>query len=122
MIGIVMMGTSLVLLLLGMVFGLEMGIRQDFLLVPAHTHLNLIGGVLMFMFGLYYRVTPAGASDRLARWQAGLHIVGAILFPFGIAMVLLNGHGLIALPITGTLAVLAAVLLFMIIVLRHRHA
>jgi hypothetical protein len=122
MIAAVMMSTSLVLLLVGMVAGLAMGIQQDFVLVPAHTHLNLIGGVLLFLFGLYYRVTPAAAADRLARWQAGLHIFGAIFFPLGIALVLLNGHHLVALPIAGTFAVLAAIVLFLIIVLRHRGA
>lgn len=122
MIAIVMMSISLFLLLVGMVAGLAMGIQQDFVLVPAHTHLNLIGGVLMFIFGLYYHVTPAAAADRLARWQAGLHIAGAILFPLGIALVLTNGHHLVALPIAGTFAVLAAIVLFLVIVLRHRHA
>lgn len=122
MIGIVMMGTSLVLLLLGMLAGLVMGIRQDFLLVPAHTHLNLIGGVLLFMFGLYYRVIVAAATDPLARWQAGLHIIGAILFPLGIAAVLIGGPGLIALPVAGSFMVIAAVALFTVIVFRHSKA
>lgn len=122
MIGIVMMGTSLVLLLLGMLAGLVMGIRQDFLLVPAHTHLNLIGGVLLFMFGLYYRVIVAAATDPLARWQAGLHIIGAILFPLGIAAVLIGGPGLIVLPVAGSLVVIAAVALFTVIVFRHSKA
>ncbi len=122
MIGIVMMGTSLVLLLIGMLAGLVMGIRQDFLLVPAHTHLNLIGGVLLFMFGLYYRVIVAAATDPLARWQAGLHIIGAILFPLGIAAVLIGGPGLIVLPVAGSLVVIAAVALFTVIVFRHSKA
>lgn len=122
MIGIVMMGTSLALLLVGMFAGLVMGIRQDFLLVPAHAHLNLVGGVLMFLFGLYYRVIAAAATDPLARWQAGLHIVGAILLPLGIAAVLISGPGLTVLPVTGSFVVIAAVLLFAVIVLRHRNA
>jgi hypothetical protein len=122
MIALVMIGTSLVLLLFGMLFGLVMGIQENFLLAPAHAHLNLVGGVLMFMFGLYYRLTPAAATDRLARWQVALHIIGAILFPFGIAMVLANGPSMTALPVVGSFVVLAAVVMFAAIVVRHRDA
>lgn len=43
-IDIVMMGTGLALLLAGMVTGLVMAIRQDFLLVPAHARRALTAG------------------------------------------------------------------------------
>ena len=65
MIGPLMMCVSVVVLLLGMVLGIVMGIREDFTLQPAHAHLNLVGGVLLFLFGLYYRLVPAaGASGQ----------------------------------------------------------
>ena len=53
MIASVMMCASAVLLLIGMLAGVVMGMQQDFTLAPAHAHLNLVGGVLLFMFGLY---------------------------------------------------------------------
>lgn len=58
-----------------------MGIQQDFTLAPAHAHLNLPGGVLLFLFGLDYRLVPAAGISPLAKVQGWLYITGAILFP-----------------------------------------
>jgi hypothetical protein len=118
MIGSLMMRVSIVVLLIGMLTGIAMGIQQDFLLAPAHAHFNLIGGVLLFLFGLYYRLVPAAGTMRLAEVQGWLHIIGAILFPAGVATVLLEGPQFIAVPIAGSLFVVAAVALFAVIVFR----
>ena len=101
-----------------MIWGIEMGIRQEFSLAPAHAHFNLVGGVLLLVFGLYYRMVPAARDSALAKWQSGLHILGAILFPVGVAAVIKKGESLVALPIIGSLIVVAAVALFAIIVFR----
>ena len=95
-----------------------MGIRQDFSMAPAHAHFNLAGGVLLFVFGLYYRMVPLARDSALAKWQVWLHIVGAILFPVGVAVVIRKGEALIVLPIIGSLIVLVAVALFALIVFR----
>jgi hypothetical protein len=118
MIGSLMMRVSTVLLTLGMIAGIVMGMRQDFLLVPAHAHLNLVGGVLLFLFGLYYRLVPAAGATTLAKIQGWLHIAGSLVFPAGIALVLLEGPAWIAAPIVGSLIVLVAVALFAIVVFR----
>jgi hypothetical protein len=122
MIGSLMMRVSAVILLVGMLAGIDMGIRQDFVLAPAHAHLNLVGGVLLFMFGLYYRVIPAAGALKLAQVQGWLHIVGGIVFPAGIAIVLLKGPSFIAAPIVGSLIVVAAIALFVVIVFRTAKA
>jgi hypothetical protein len=118
MIGSLMMCLSVVVLLVGMLAGIAMGIQQNFTLAPAHAHLNLIGGVLLFLFGLYYRLVPAAGTTTLAKVQGWLHMVGAILFPAGIAIVLLKGPSFEAAPIVGSLLVVAAMALFTIIVFR----
>ena len=79
MIGSLMICVSAVVLLVGMVAGIAMGIKQDFLLSPAHAHLNLVGFVLPFVAGLYYRVVPAAAASRLAAFQAPAALVGGIV-------------------------------------------
>ena len=116
MIGSLMMCVSVVVMLVGMLAGIVMGIEQDFALAPAHAHFNLIGGVMLFMFGLYYRLVPAAGTSALAKVQGWLHIVGAILFPAGVAVVILKGASFIAAPIIGSLIVTAAMALFMVIV------
>jgi hypothetical protein len=122
MIGSLMIRTATVLLVAGMIWGIEMGIRQSFSLAPAHAHLNLVGGVLLFVFGLYYRLVPAAGQSALARWQGWLHIAGAILFPVGVAVVIAKGEGFIILPIVGSLVVLIATALFALIVFRTSRA
>src|SRR5438445_13578981 len=91
MIGSWMMCLSVMILLAGMLAGIAMGIEQNFTLAPAHAHLNLIGGVLLFLFGLYYRLVPAAGTTALAKVQGWLHIIGAIVFPVGVAVVLTKG-------------------------------
>jgi hypothetical protein len=116
MIGSLMMCTGAVILLVGMLAGIAMGVQQDFTLAPAHAHLNLVGGVLLFLFGLYYRLVPAAGNSPLAKVQGWLHIAGAILFPAGVAIVILKGTSFIAAPIMGSLIAVAAVALFTVIV------
>jgi hypothetical protein len=116
MISSLLLRVSTLLLLCGMVLGIVMGIREDFTLAPAHAHLNLIGFVLMFLVGLYYRIVPAAGADPLAKIQASLHILGAIVLPIGIALVLTGGTGIVV--IVGSLIVLAAMALFAWIVFR----
>ena len=118
MIGSLMMCMSVVLLLAGMLAGITMGILQNFTLAPAHAHLNLIGGVLLFLFGLYYRLVPGAGTTTLAKVQGWLHMVGAVLFPAGIAVVLLKGPSFEAAPIAGSLLVVTAMALFAVIVFR----
>ncbi len=122
MIGSLMMRVATVILLIGMVWGIEMGIRQNFAMAPAHAHLNLVGGVLLFVFGLYYRLVPTAGERALAKWQGWLHIAGAILFPAGVAIVLSKGEAFIILPIIGSLIVLIAMALFALIVFRTSRA
>jgi hypothetical protein len=120
MIGSLMMCVSVVILLAGMIAGIAMGIQQNFVLAPAHAHLNLVGGVLLFLFGLYYRVFPAAGRMTLARIQGWLHILGSILFPTGIALVLVGGPAYIAAPIIGSFVVVLAMALFVVVVFRTR--
>jgi hypothetical protein len=120
MISSLLLRVSTVLLLCGLVFGIVMGIRQDFTLVAAHAHLNLVGFVLMFLVGLYYRIVPAAGAGLAAKIQASLHIVGAIVLPLGIADAMLGGSEVFA--IVGSLIVLAAMALFAWIVFRTTAA
>jgi hypothetical protein len=122
MIGSLMMCVGALVLLVGMLAGIAMGIKQDFALAPAHAHLNLVGGVLLFLFGLYYRLVPAAGTTTLAKVQGWLHIAGAILFPAGVAVVILKGPSFEAAPIAGSLIVTASMALFAVIVLRSSRA
>jgi len=85
-------------------------------------HLNLIGGVLLFLFGLYFRLIPAAGTSKLARVQGWLHMAGAVVFPLGIALVVLKGPSFEIVPIAGSLLVVAAMALFAAVVFRTSRA
>ncbi len=105
--------------LIGIVLGIVMGIRQDFVLMPAHAHLNLLGFVTMFLSALYYRVVPEAAASALARYQAIVSVAGAVVFPIGIGCVLLGGHDRFEpVVVAGALTVLLGMALFAVIVFR----
>ena len=59
--------------LIGMVMGVEMGMREDFTLAPAHAHLNLLGWVSLMLFGFFYKLHPEAASG----WLPQLHFAAA---------------------------------------------
>jgi hypothetical protein len=110
---------SVSLALVGIILGIVMGIRQDFRLMPVHAHLNLLGFVTPFLCALYYRAVPEAAASRLARYQAIVSVAGAMLFPIGIACVLLGGHDRFEpVVIAGSLTVLLGMALFAVIVFR----
>jgi hypothetical protein len=110
---------SVSLALVGIVLGIVMGIKQDFTLMPAHAHLNLLGFVTMFLSALYYRSVPEAAASRLAPVQAIVSVAGAVVFPIGIASVLLGGHDRFEpIVVGGALTVLLGMALFAVIVFR----
>lgn len=102
---------------LGMLLGIQMGISQDFSLAPAHAHANLLGWVTMMLYGLYHR--SAAVESGLAWLQAGLGAAGFAVFAIGLGAYL-SGHDPAAMPfvIAGSLACLAAMVLFLVIVVR----
>src|SRR5438270_8363211 len=106
--------------LAGMVFGMAMGITRNFLLAPAHAHFLLLGYVAMFLSALYYRTVPEAAANRLAPVQAIASVVGAILFPIGIACVRVGDRSrFMPVLVAGWLTVLAAMVLVVVIVYRR---
>ena len=113
---------SVTLLMVGLTLGMAMGIKQNFLLAPAHAHLNLVGFVLMFAAGIYYRLVPEAAEGFLPRLQAGLHVLGAVVFPGGLALMLIYGPHLEPLVIAGASIAFIAMALFAVVVFRTTAA
>jgi hypothetical protein len=101
--------SSPVYLLVGMVFGIWMSATQDHTLAPAHAHLNLIGGVLMAIFGAFYMLVPSAANGIIAKLQvATAHLSVWFMFP-GVMMAIL-GKGDTLAKIGSILAVITIVL------------
>ena len=108
--------SSPVYLLVGMAFGIWMSATQDHSLAPAHAHLNLIGGVLLALFGAFYMLVPSAAESRLAKIQVGLtHLAIWFMFPGIIMAIQQQGETLAKI---GSVVGILAILLFVVIVAR----
>jgi peptidoglycan/LPS O-acetylase OafA/YrhL len=84
---------AVLMVLAGMIWGMVMGISQDHSTMPAHAHLNLLGWVSLFLFGIYYRLHPNIDINPLARVQVWIWIVATLVLAVGIALVH-SGHGI----------------------------
>lgn len=66
-------------LLVGIGFGMYMGATQDHSFLPLHAHINLLGFVLMTVFGLVYRQFPAMAGNMFGRVHFWLHQAASLI-------------------------------------------
>jgi hypothetical protein len=82
---------AVVLAFAGMVWGLVMAISGDHSVMPAHAHLNLLGWVSLFLFGIFYHLHPAVDGGRLAIRQVWVWIVATIAQAVGVGLVH-SGH------------------------------
>ena len=108
---------AVIFALAGMGYGMYMAGSQDHLLAGAHAHNNLLGWVMMAIFGLYYRAVPAAVTG-LATVHFWITLVANLIFPFGIALAILGTTPLLA-AIGGGLEIIS-MLIFGWIVLRNR--
>jgi hypothetical protein len=113
---------AVLLVIAGMLWGIVMGISEDHSTMPAHAHLNLLGWVSLFLFGIYYHLHPAVDRSRLASVQVWIWIAGTIVMTIGVALV--HSGREIGDPIAAisSLVVLADTLLFGWLVFRRGPA
>jgi drug/metabolite transporter (DMT)-like permease len=103
---------AVVFVVVGMVMGIAMAISGDHSVFPAHAHLNLLGWVSLFLFGMYYERNPVLDTSRSAKWQVIVWSAATVVLTIGVALVH-TGHDE-AEPIAGigSLAIVAAMLWF----------
>lgn len=105
---------------IGVSLGVYMGIGRDHTLAPVHVHLNLIGWVSLFLFGLFYKAHPA-AIGTFAVVQVATIVVGYVAMLSGLAGYLLTGSDtFMPFAIIGSLLVWAGMVLFFVIVSKAR--
>ncbi|MEH2512027.1 peptidoglycan/LPS O-acetylase OafA/YrhL [Nitrobacteraceae bacterium AZCC 1564] len=107
--------------LIGMAWGIAMAISHDHAAMPAHAHLNLLGWVSLFLFGIYYRLHPLLDKTVMARAQVGAWVVGTIILTVGVAMIHTGRPSGEPLAGIGSIIVLADMLLFGWLVLRQER-
>jgi hypothetical protein len=109
---------AVVFVVVGIFMGIGMAASQDHSIMPAHAHLNLLGWVSLFLFGIYYERRPALDASRLALLQVGLWTVGTVVLVAAVAAIHLGYSA--AEPVAGisSFVVLAAMLMFGYMVFR----
>jgi hypothetical protein len=101
---------AVVMAVAGMIWGIQMAVTLDHSAMPAHAHLNLLGWVSLFLFGIFYHLHPAIDASRAAMvWS---WIVATVVLTVGVALVH-TGHQLgDPIAAVGSLMVVASMLLF----------
>lgn len=112
---------AVLFVIVGMAMGIGMAISQNHAIMPAHAHLNLLGWVSLFLFGIYYERRPAVDTSRLALIQVSVWAVGTVVLTAAVAAIHLGYTG--ADPFAGiaSLALFSAMLLFAYVVFRPAH-
>jgi hypothetical protein len=116
---VVFIGLGLIFLVIGMAFGIWMGITQNFQYLDAHAHWNLVGFATSTLYGLIHRAYPKLATSRLTWIQCILHVAGVLIFAPGIILVVTTRNEIAV--IIGSMLILAAALMFMWIYFSHDH-
>ena len=111
--------SAVLLAIVGMLWGIDMAMSGDHSAMPAHAHLNLLGWVTLFLFGIFYHLHPAIDRSRLALAQTGIWVAGTLLQAVGVGL-LTSGHAIgEPLAAIASLVVLGDMLLFGWLVLRR---
>jgi len=107
--------------LAGMAWGMHMGESQDFVLAPAHAHLNLLGWVTMALYGTFYALTRETMSPRLAWANFVISTIAVAIMIPSLAMFLSSGNDPKFLPgmIGGEVLAIVGMLVFGVSVVRE---
>ncbi|HEX5340491.1 MAG TPA: cytochrome-c oxidase [Gammaproteobacteria bacterium] len=71
-------------LLIGVLFGLVMGITHRFEYVPVHAHINLLGWATLGLAGVIYHLFPRAGGHWLGLVHFWLHNSGLPIFVVGL--------------------------------------
>lgn len=112
--------------LAGVSLGYWMGMTEQFGLMPVHAHINLLGWVSMFLYGLFYRVAPASSGGSLSIAHFWTAVIGLLVFMPALALKLLHIPGAEGVAVFGLIAgptlTLVAFVLFAVVVFRQTGA
>jgi hypothetical protein len=109
---------AVLFVIIGIAMGIGMAASQNHAIMPAHAHLNLLGWVSLFLFGIYYERRPTLDTSRLALIQVGVWSVGTVLLTVAVAALHLGYAAFEPIAAISSLIVLAAMLLFAYFVFR----
>jgi hypothetical protein len=93
---------SVIYLIIGLGFGIYMGMKTDFSLKSVHAHINLIGWLSLAMTGVIYLQKQSLLKSKLAQVHFWLHNLGLPLLLVGQALMILGYYKFLPMPIIGS--------------------
>ncbi|NQV46021.1 MAG: cytochrome-c oxidase [Rhodospirillales bacterium] len=78
---------SVIYAILGMAIGIYMAASMDHSQMPTHAHLNLLGFVSMFLFGIFYKLYPQATEGKLPVVHFWISNVGMIGLVIGVSII-----------------------------------
>jgi hypothetical protein len=105
--------TAAVFALTGMLWGIKMGIANDFTQAPAHAHLNLVGWASMALMGAFYGYAGDRASPRLGWANYAVSAVAVVVMIPSLAILLAAGGKMNPGVIVGSLLAVLGMALFL---------
>jgi len=113
---------AVLFVLAGMVWGIVMAISRDHSAMPAHAHLNLLGWVSLFLFGVFYHLHPRIDAGRAALVQVWAWVIATFVQAVGVAMVNMGREGGDPIAALASLVLVADMLLFGWLVFRREFS
>lgn len=102
----------------GICMGIAMAILQDHSVMPAHAHLNLLGWVSLFLFGIFYRLDPVLDVSRLATAHVIVWSLGTAVLTTAVAAIHMGHTAAEPVAAVASLLLLGAMALFAFLVFR----
>lgn len=106
--------------LIAMALGIHMAASGDHVQMPTHAHLNLVGWVTIFLFGVFLKLHP-GANGRLSMAIWWIANAGMIVMAVGL-YIIFSGDLATGEPFAtiGSILTILAMAIFAVVVFRTR--
>lgn len=112
---------AVLFVLVGMGWGIQMAVSGDHSAFPAHAHINLLGWVSLFLFGIFYHLHPALDATRTALIQVWVWIAGTAVLGVGVGLVHTGHPNAEPIAAIGSFTVLFAMVAFAWLVFRRNR-
>ena len=120
--GVKLIKISVVYFSVGVLLGLYMSMASNYIYKGVHVHINLLGWTSLTLAGIIYLIFPKAAATTLAKVHFWMHNIALPIMMIGLFLVLTGYEAfLIMIPIGGT-AVVIAVIIFAINILKNVKA
>lgn len=110
--------SAVIFAVMGVLMGIAMAALHNHAQMPAHAHLNLLGWISLFLFGIFYKLHPASDTGLFAKVQVMLWIVGTLVLVTGVALIYAGSPSGEALASFGSVLVLIALVMFAVVVFK----